>query len=314
MLIRAYWSPSLLTPFSLLQCGFDLSIDLGKKRGVSEKNEDFHFHRGGYCLAQYFGTALLNGKNDFCDFLLERTGKSLRDIEKFITTEPGLIQLKNTTFIQNFLLRQCPVTCLEYLLRNDYKFGDISPYWNDNNILSWAYNGTVSKKLKLLLVFGGSFSMPFNPSIAAVLEKHESKPSLIGGDNWTDDMFNLMQFAIAVGYYNKIREPELATTLYSLASITWKQDMITWLTQHTEGPVPLKFRSRQVIRLCCGSDLVKKVQQLPLPKQLQEYMLLLDNLSSSDDSIRDFTRSMLWDCYTRESIIFCSRYFIKIRQ
>ena len=256
-------------------------------------DKDFHFHRGGYCLAQYFSTALLNGKNDLCDFVLECTGKNLGEIEKFITTEPGLMQLKNTTFIQNFLPRQCPVSCLEYLLRNDYKFGDISPYWNDNNILSWSYNGTVSKKLKLLLVFGGSFSMPFNPSIAAVLEKPESKPSLIGGANWSHDMFNLMQCAIAVGYYNKTREPELATSLYSLALITWNQDMITWLTQHTVGPVPLKFRCRQVIRLSCGSDLVKKVQQLPLPKLLQEYILLLDILSCSDDSIRDFTRSML---------------------
>ena len=279
---------------SSLQCGLDLSIDLGKKRGVSKTDEDFHFHRGGYCLAQYFGTALLNGKNDFCDLLLERTGKSLHDIEKFIIKEPGLMQLQNTTFIQNFILQQCPVTCLEYLLKNDFKFGDISPYWNNNrSVLSWVYNSAVSKKLKLLLVFGGSFSMPFYPSIAAVLEKHESQPSAMGGDDWTDIVYNLMQCAIAAGYYIKTREPELATTLNSLASVTWKQDMITWLTQHTEGPVPLKFRCRQVIRLCCGSSLVKKVQQLPLPKQLQDYILLFDILSSSDNSIKDFTRSML---------------------
>ena len=282
--VHSSHSPLIL---SLLQCGFDPSIDLGEKIGVCATNADFHFDRGGYCLAWYIRRAIFDGRNDFCEFVLERTGKSLHDIEKIITTEPGQVHIEFTTFIVDCIILR-PVTCLECLLRNDYKFGDISPYW-----MGHLYIETVIEKLKLLLVFGGSISKPYNPSFAAILVTHESRPPSSCGVNWTHDMFNFMQCAIAAGYYNKTREPELATTLHSLASVTWKQDMITWLTQHTEGPVPLKFRCRQEIRLCCGSDLVKKVQQLPLPKQLQEYILLFDILSSSDDTIRDFTRSML---------------------
>ena len=282
-----------------MQRGLDLSVDLAKRRGLLKMNDDSTFRESSYCLSQCFGTALLAGKIEVCDVFLKYTGKNLHDIQNSKYAESRLMKLAKSSILHNIFRspNSETVTSLEYLLRNGCMIGDISPYLNIKNTGQWAYSCTLRKKLKLLLVFGGHLSEPLNPTIATVLEMHEAYPSGSSGntceDSWTEEVHSAMQMAIAASYYSREREPELAKILHSIFYVTWKEHMVTWLTNHTKGPVPLKFRCRQVIRQSCGSGLPQKLRHLDLPRELKEYILLLDILSCSDDSIRALANNML---------------------